>query len=67
MTKKALICVAYSKQDQVKKYQRQRAFHIPESGKVLKTSYRRFQLHPRSLLYTVLDQVVHQLQPITAS
>ena len=58
---------AYSKERQVIKYQRQRGFHIPELGKFLKATYRRLQRHQRILVYIVLDQVVHQQQPITAS
>ena len=50
---------AYSKQSQVIKYKRQKEFHIPEQGKGF--------VIMRSSVYTVLDQVVHQLQPITAS
>ena len=49
------------------KYQRQRGFHIPELGKFLKATYLRFQQHPRSLVYKVLDQVMHQVQIIAAS
>ena len=36
----------------------QRKFHIPELGKFLNTTYRRLQRHPRSLVYTDLDQVI---------
>ena len=61
-----LICRIF-KQSQVIKFQRQRRFHIPELGKFLKVTYRRLQRHPRILVYTVLAQVVHQQQPITAS
>ena len=49
------------------KYQRQRGFHIPELGKFLKAPYRRLQRHPRILVYTVLNQVMQQQQPLMAS
>ena len=50
-----------------RKYQRQREFHISELGKFLKTTYQRSRRHPRSFVYTVLDQMVHYLQPTTTS
>ena len=49
------------------KYQRQRGFHISELGKFLKATYQRLRRHSRILVCTVLDQVVHHQQPITAS
>ena len=67
MTKKVHEYAAYSKQSQVIKYQRQRGFHIPELGKFLKAPYRRLQRHPRILVYTVLNQVMQQQQPLMAS
>ena len=48
------------------KISKKKGFHIPELGKFLKVTYRRLRLYPIILVYTVLDQVVHQLQPITA-
>ena len=61
-----LICRIF-KTKQVIKFQRQRGFHIVELGTFLKVTYQRLQRHPRVLVYTGLDQLVHQQQLITAS
>ena len=43
-----------------------REFHF-QLEKFLKNTYRRLRRHSRSFVCTLLDQLVHQLQPTTAS
>ena len=61
-----LICCIF-KTKSGHKVSKTKGFHISELGKFLKATYQRLRRHSRILVCTVLDQVVHHQQPITAS